>query len=45
MTKDDKTTRPDPKDADKPMKPSGTARQPRHDDSPGSGAASDDPTA
>lgn len=44
MTKD-MSTRPDPKDADKPIKPSGTARQPDYSKPQTPGTASDDPTA
>lgn len=44
MTKKDMGTKPDPKDAEKPMKPSGTARQPTYTKPQTPGAASSDPT-
>ena len=40
----DQTTRPSLRKGDGPIKPSGTARQPRFDRKTGAGPASDDPT-
>jgi hypothetical protein len=40
----DQTTRPSLRKGNQPIKPSGSARQPRFDRKPGPGPASDDPT-
>ena len=40
----DQTTRPSLRKGNQPIKPSGSARQPRFDRNPGPGPASDDPT-